>query len=200
MSALQEPGLWKFPPKTQLQLKERVKAISWATNKVGGWRGPNVTASIQRYLQDAGYKTTQPLIKRGMDYLVEHDLAIAVVLGRRTTEFIMAPEVELEEPDFIRTQRVRARSHGPTPEALPPPPATNGDAPVVIDDHGARPMPGVELLPGRGRQMPRLPSAVAKGPDGLDLLTDAVRTWHRTDPDAAELWVDAVLRDLGVAR
>jgi hypothetical protein len=48
--------------------------------------------------------------------------------------------------------------------------------------------------------MPRLPSAVAKGPDGLDLLVDAVRTWHRTDPDAAELWVDAVLRDLGIAR
>jgi hypothetical protein len=193
-----ELTVWKFPPKTQLQLKERVKAIAWATNKVGGWRGPNVTASIQRYLQEAGYKTGQNLVKLGMDYLVRHELAIAVVLGRRTTEFIMAPEVELEEQDFIRAQRIRATSHGPTePPALPP--ATNGSA-EVIDDHGARPMPGVELLPGRGRKMPRLPSAVASGPSGLDLLVDAVRTWHRTDPDAAELWVDAVLRDLGVAR
>jgi hypothetical protein len=191
--------VWKFPPKTQLQLKERVKAIAWATNKVGGWRGPNVTASIQRYLQDSGYKTTQALVKLGMDYLVKHELAVAVVLGRRTTEFILVGDVELEEPDFIRAARLRATSHGPAPEPIElPAPASNGAA--VIDDHGSRPIPGVEVLPGRGRKMPRLPSAVASGPSGLDLLADAVRTWHRTDPDAAELWVDAVLRDLGVAR
>lgn len=191
--------VWHFPSKTQHQQMERTKAVAWATAKVGGWRGANVTAMIQRYLKEAGFEVTQVHVKHSMDYLVERDLAIAVVIGRRTREFILAPDVELEEPNFIKAQRVRASSHGPTPEPVPlPTPATNGSA-QVIDDHGSRPMPGVELLPGRGRPMPALPSTVRQPARWADLEA-AVKTWHRTDPDAADLWVAAVLRDLGVAQ
>jgi hypothetical protein len=207
-----ETTVWKFPPKTQLQQKERTKAVAWATAKVGGWRGPNVTASIQKYLADAGFKVDQAHIRNSMVYLVERDLAIQVVIGRRTREFIMAPDVELEEPDFVRAQRARAAGHGPTPEPvrLPAaPPATNGHASPVIDDHGSRPMPGVEVvprtagpagtkLPGRGRGMPRLPSAMRQEPAQLDLLVATLRAWHDRDADACDLWVAAVLRDLGV--
>lgn len=202
-----EPTTWKFPPKVQRQQAERTKAVAWATARVGGWRGANVTASIQKYLADAGFKVDQAHIKRSMEYLVDHDLAIAVVIGRRTREFIMAPDVQLEEPDFVRAQRVRASSHGPKPAALPAP-ATNGDAPTVIDDHGAQPMPGVEMvprtggptgtaLPGRGRRMPRLPSQTTQ-PARLDDMLAALRAWYRTDPDACDLWVAGVLHDLGV--
>lgn len=174
---------FEFPPKTQLQLKERVKAIAWATTKVGGWRGANVTASIQRYLQEAGYKTTQTLIKRGMDYLVEHDLAIAVVLGRRTVEFILAPDAEVAEPDFVKAQRVRATSHGPG-DLAPGAPATNGRS------------TGTPTAPSR--PAPPLPSSVRSRPPQLDVLTGALRAWYREDPEACDTWIAEVLRDLGV--
>lgn len=187
--------VWKFPAKTQLQQKERTKAVAWATAKVGGWRGANVTAMIQRYLKEAGFEVSQEHVKHSMTYLVDRDLAIAVVIGRRTREFILAPDVELEEPDFIRAQRVRATAHGPAPVpepvALPAPPATNGTTP---ETEGT-----VVVLPGRGRPMPALPSSTREPARWRDLEA-AVRTWHRTDPDAADLWVAAVLRDLGVDR
>lgn len=192
--------VWKFPNRSERSQKERTKAVAWATHRVGGWRSANVTAQIQRYLADAGYKVDQHLIKRSMEYLVEHDLAIAVTKGKRTVEFIMG-DTHLEEPDFVRAQRVRAASHGPSPEPEPaalPAPSTNGHA-VIIDDHGSRPMPGVEVLPGRGRRMPRLPSSVAQ-PRRLDDMLAALKAWHRADPEACDLWVEGVLHDLGVDR
>lgn len=170
---------FEFPPKTQLQLKERVKAIAWATDKVGGWRGTNVTASIQRYLQEAGYKTNQTLIKRGMEYLVGHDLAIAVVLGRRTTEFIMVPDVELEEPDFVKAQRVRASSHGPDSEPAP-----------VVTSNGVGPHEAPAPRPA-----PRLPRS-RRGPDRLDELLASLREWYRVDPEECDRWIADVLHDL----
>lgn len=182
--------VWKFPPKTQLQQKERTKAVAWATRKVGGWCGANVTAAIQKYLADAGFKVDQQHVKYSMQYLVENDLAIAVVMGRRTREFIMAPDVELEEPDFIRAQRVRAAGHGP--EKMPAEQVALPAASVAANGHSTE-----LVLPGRGRRMPRLPSANTAPARWADLEA-ACKAWHRTDPDACDLWVAGVLHDLGV--
>lgn len=188
---------FEFPPRTQLQLKERVKAIAWATNKVGGWRGSNVTAAIQKYLQEAGYRTSQAHIKLGMDYLVKHNLAVAVVLGRRTTEFIMASDAEVDEPDFIKAQRIRAATHGPEvePTVVLPAAASNGHAELAT---GQALVVAPSALPGRGRPMPRLPRQRSQDPERLDEMLAALRAWYQTDPEACELWIGGVLHDLGV--
>lgn len=204
MTDTSKPKKLTFVPNTHQETKDRVIAVAWATQQVGGFKGRNVVYDIQKWLKARGYAMPIERIADAMVFLDQGDYGIRVVLGRRTREFIIDDELEVPVPAFVRAEAMRqhatAKAVDPVPVPDPEPviDRTNGHATTAAAVVAADRHPADMVLPGRGRQMPRLPSSTRSDPDRLDDMLAALRTWYRTDPDACELWIDAVLRDLGV--
>jgi hypothetical protein len=195
-----------FPAKTQRQFIERTLGVAWVTSRAGGYARPSgVNGLIEKDLRDVGYRVDRHLVRRSMQWLADEGYALMVVNGRRTQEFILAPDVDVPMPQFAQALRARALQAGTRTVSVPQPagqgvvehivgpelepvPSSNGAAPAV---HQTAPVPA-------GRPRPRLPSqgtqvGFAKQ---LAVLGDCLLGWHATEPEAAEQWVDDVLTDL----
>jgi hypothetical protein len=198
-----KPLTIKFPPKTTGNFKERTLGVAYVTGLAGGYVLPNgVAALIEQDLGKLGYPTERQLVTTSMRWLARNGYALEVINGRRTQEFILAPDVVVPTPQFVLAARARAAART---ESVPQPggrgvvehivgpelervSSTNGAAPAV---HQTPPVPA-------RRPRPRLPSqgtqvGFAKQ---LAVLGDCLLGWHATEPDAAEQWVDDVLTDL----
>lgn len=157
-----------FAPKTQHQRRARDTAIAWVTAQQPNrmFESANVTATIHRALKALGFPVDQRYIKYGMDALVEAGYAESLVIGRRTTMFMLKEDVEVPVPVFIAAAQRRNGARADTPAAAPA--ATKRPA------------------------LPRQP-VQEEPPVVIHDLHMAVRAWWREEPEAAEAWAtDAI--------
>lgn len=167
----------KFPPKTTRNFKERTLAVAHVTALAGGYVLPNgVAALIEQDLGRLGYTTERHLITLSMRWLAHNGYALEVINGRRTQEFILAPDVTVPPPQFVLAQRARAAA-GPSP----------------TDDTPGAPMNGSHAGPVARRRPPLPRQPQSTGPARLDELTAALRAWHADEADPCDAWVaDAI--------
>jgi hypothetical protein len=159
----------RFPPRTTASKIQQVVSVAWITQQRGGFVSEDVSNEIQQALDDAGYTLTQPRITEAIRWLASHKLGARVVSGHRTREFVMDPDVDIPEPEFVRAHRM----------ARPQAAAVNGQDPDPV------------------RQLPPIPKRSDR-PPWLVALADGIADWWRTDPNAATAWAKAVADNIGV--
>lgn len=176
----------KFKPRMTNEHKQRLTAVAYATQKVGGWQSANVTADLIDWLTEDGFNVeigAQPGGKRlnitnvfneAMVWLADNGYAARVVKGKRTTEFIMDPEVNVPVPDYAKGKQFKL---GNTVTATA----------TVSPLEPAKPAPKPKAPP--------LPSSL-RGPDTLRLNV-MLKQWWQREPEAAQAWIDRVCDDLG---
>lgn len=186
---MSKPQPIKFPPKTTGNFKERTLAVAYVTALAGGYVLPNgVAALIEQDLGKLGFVTERPHITSSMRWLARNGYALEVINGRRTQEFILAPDVTVPTPQFVLAQRARAAA-GPSPTDDTPAWAAVNAAP------GA-PLNGSQAARvARGRPpLPRQPQPT--GPARLGELTQALKGWHADEAEACDTWIEQALAAL----
>jgi len=135
-----------FPPRSATERKQRILAVAHITQEVGGWEGSNVARLIQDRLEEDGYTVTAHTdnstnvlnrVSDAMVWLTEQGFAARVVKGKRTTEFVMDPEVVVPTPDYVKGKTFRTAKEEADPGtakvlAAPPLPGRRLDlAPLI---------------------------------------------------------------------
>lgn len=207
MPAIQTPGTpatgpreIKFHRLQQTQFKHRTLLIAWLCRRDGGWKNGNVTDYVHKMLRREGVHVPQSHVKLSFDWLVAEGYAISVVLGRRTREFILDPDVIIPTPPTIAARQARAtipvqEQAGATVHALP------AAAPVESTESTPRPaaVPAAAMTaPARkAPPLPRQPDPRGQFSARVAVVASAVMDWWDEDADAAEAWVTAAAEALG---
>lgn len=166
-----------FPPRSQVERKQRIIAVAWLVKEKGGYASPDVANDIQQDLDKAGYSAQLPAISEALRWMAQRRYAARVVHGQRTREFVMDPDVDVPEPEFIAAARLREVA------ASAAPPATNGATPVLAAAPAATTV----------RRRPPVPGRAEQRPPWLDRLTADVLRWWQNDPAAADQWAADVM-------
>lgn len=181
----------EFPAGSQEKQVHRTIAVAWITQQRSGFQSNNVVATIHKALRSVGYRTEQHLISRSMVWLAKNGYAAREVVGRRCVEFVMDPNVEVPEPQFVLADRLRRRSQ--------PAPARNiGEAVIAAQEAKAR-QNGVAIVttpePGMPpRRLPPLPGRSADPePAWLSDVIAALTGWWKAQPETADAWARELL-------
>jgi hypothetical protein len=164
----------KFKPRMTVEHKQRIMAVAYATQKVGGWQSTNVTPDVIEWLSKDGFNVdigAQPSTKRlnvinafseAMSWLADHGYAARVVKAHRTTEFVMDPEVQVPMPDYVKGKQFKQGKMFTPEQALE-----------------------------SQRRPPKAPPLPERGPD-LDRFKVMFRIWWNEDRQEAESWLTDV--------
>lgn len=179
-----------WPPGTQEAVKERMRAVVWAVDQHGGWRSPNVTADITKWLAADGYEIDQDRVAATLVRLDKEGYAIRVVQGKRTTEVELAPDLSVPLPAYVRARMARgaaAEGNGQRP----------GPRRQVVLHTSADPAAATAITAApAGRRAPALPHKAPAVPPVFAELGQLAADWWRDDPDAALAWAADAVRNL----
>lgn len=171
-----------FPARSATERKQRILAVAFATQKVGGWKSTNVTSDVIDYLRKDGYDVGTSrdgdsrlslvgVVGEAMIWLTESGYAARVVRGKRTIEFVMDPDVNVPVPDYLKGKLFReSKDLG---RSVVPPRRVNTET------------------------LPPLPSQVGEKFHRQLELNKALQAWAERDLNTLKEYVDAVLLDLG---
>lgn len=158
----------EFTGRTTRSFREQAIAVAWITVKHGGgFENDNVGRHIQRLLAAEGFAMTAQQVATTMARLDSLGYAARSVHTGKHRLFVMDPDVDVPEPEFIKALRLRDAQRA----------ASNGHAPV------RPPVPA----PVHHQVTP---------PWMADLLA-AVSNWWDEDQSAADRWAADVLASLG---
>jgi hypothetical protein len=157
-----------WPSGTQDAVKERHRAIVWATDRVGGWESSNVLAEVVEWLAKDGYELPLEHVAKALHQLDDKGWAIRVVQGKRTVGFVLNPDLVVDTPAYVKARMVR-------------------DAPAPAEPAPRKPRPPK----GAGkRRLPPLPgdTRAADRPPWLHQLCEGLTEYWREDPAGADAW------------
>lgn len=179
-----QPRPITFAPNQQEQFKQRTLLIAWLCQRDGGWKNSNVTDHVRKLLQREGMHVPHSHVKLSFEWLVKQEYAITVVYAKRTREFILAPDVQVQVPSLIAAKTARAvRASTPPPFVPAEEPLELPEEQAVTNGHA----PAARKAPPLPRQPidPRL----SGWNDDVARLVGLLRMWWIDDPDAAEKWL-----------
>lgn len=167
-----------FAPKQQRKFIHRTLMIAWLCARDGGWRNANVTAHVLKLLQREGLTGLNlHQVRESFSWLVDQEYAMEVVIGKRTREFVLAPDVHVPKPPSVTAREYR--------EARQAQPLSFETAEAPLELPAERPADRRVTVPLP--KMPPSPRVVFQGQ--VNLLRDNIMAWWDTNPDDAAQWV-----------